>query len=44
VRIDEAQSKGMSVFEYAPSDRGARALAELAEELELRAPAAGGPA
>jgi chromosome partitioning protein len=38
VRIDEAQSKGMSVFEYAPSDRGARALAELAEELELRAP------
>ena len=42
VRIDEAQSKGLSVFEYAPSDRGARALAELAEELELRAPAASG--
>jgi chromosome partitioning protein len=42
VRIDEAQSKGLSVFEYAPSDRGARALAELAEELELRAPAAPG--
>jgi chromosome partitioning protein len=42
VRIDEAQSKGLSVFEYAPADRGARALAELAEELELRAPAAGG--
>lgn len=42
VRIDEAQSKGLSVFEYAPSDRGARALAELAEELELRAPAVGG--
>ena len=42
VRIDEAQSKGMSVFEYAPSDRGARALAEVAEELELRAPAAAG--
>ena len=42
VRIDEAQSKGLSVFEYAPSDRGARALAELAEELELRAPAANG--
>lgn len=38
VRIDEAQSKGLSVFEYAPRDRGARALAELAEELELRAP------
>ena len=42
VRIDEAQAKGLSVFEYAPRDRGARALAELAEELELRAPAAGG--
>lgn len=42
VRIDEAQSKGLSVFEYAPSDRGARALAELAEELELRAPVANG--
>jgi len=42
VRIDEAQSKGLSVFEYAPSDRGARVLAELAEELELRAPAANG--
>jgi chromosome partitioning protein len=42
VRIDEAQAKGLSVFEYAPSDRGARALAEVAEELELRAPAASG--
>src|SRR5262249_22702895 len=42
VRIDEAQSKGLSVFEYAPSDGGARVLAELAEELELRAPAANG--
>jgi chromosome partitioning protein len=42
VRIDEAQSKGLSVFEYAPSDRGARAFAELAEELELRAPIANG--
>ena len=42
VRIDEAQSKGMSVFEYAPRDRGARALAELAEELELRSPLATG--
>ena len=40
VRIDEAQSKGLSVFEYAPSDRGARSLAELAEEVELRAPVA----
>jgi chromosome partitioning protein len=38
VRIDEAQSKGLSIFEFAPKDRGARALAELAEELELRTP------
>src|SRR5258705_4664184 len=42
VRIDEAQSKGLSIFEYSPSDRGARVLAELAEELELRAPSASG--
>ncbi len=36
VKIDEAQSHGMSVFEYAPRDRGALVMAELAEELELR--------
>jgi len=36
VRIDEAQSRGLSIFEYAPRDRGARVMAELAEELELR--------
>jgi chromosome partitioning protein len=36
VRIDEAQSRGLSIFEYAPHDRGARAMAALAEELELR--------
>jgi len=40
VRIDEAQSRGLSVFEFAPRDRGARSIAELAEELELRAPGA----
>jgi chromosome partitioning protein len=39
VKIDEAQSRGLSVFEYAPKDRGARVMAELAEELELRDPA-----
>lgn len=39
VRIDEAQSRGLSIFEYAPKDRGARIMAELAEELELRDPA-----
>jgi chromosome partitioning protein len=43
VRIDEAQSRGLSIFEYAPRDRGALVMAELAEELELRgsAPEAG---
>jgi len=40
VRIDEAQSRGLSVFEYAPKDKGARVMAELAEELELRSPSA----
>jgi chromosome partitioning protein len=38
VRIDEAQAHGLSVFEYAPRDRGARALAALAEELATRVP------
>ncbi len=41
VRIDEAQSRGLSIFEHAPSDRGARVMAELAEELELRGTPAG---
>ena len=36
VKIDEAQSRGLSIFEYAPKDRAARAMAALAEELELR--------
>ncbi len=36
VRIDEAQSRGQSVFEHAPSDRGAKVMAALAEELEAR--------
>lgn len=40
VRVDEAQSRGLSVFEYAPHDRGARALASVAEELDARAPEA----
>ncbi len=37
VKIDEAQSRGLSIFEYAPNTRGARAMAALAEELESRA-------
>ncbi|MEE8165041.1 MAG: ParA family protein [Myxococcota bacterium] len=36
VKIDEAQSRGLSIFEYAPKDRSASVMAELAEELELR--------
>jgi chromosome partitioning protein len=36
VKIDEAQSRGLSIFEYAPNDRGAKVMAQLAEELELR--------
>lgn len=41
VKIDEAQSRGLSIFEYAPRDRGARVLAALAQELEARAPLSG---
>jgi chromosome partitioning protein len=36
VKVDEAQSHGLSIFEYAPSDRGAKAMAAIAEELEAR--------
>lgn len=36
VKIDEAQSRGLSIFEYAPRDRSAKVMAALAEELELR--------
>ncbi len=36
VKLDEAQSRGLSIFDYAPNDRGARAMAALAEELEAR--------
>jgi chromosome partitioning protein len=33
VKIDEAQSHGRTIFEWAPRSSGARALAEIAEEL-----------
>jgi chromosome partitioning protein len=39
VKIDEAQSRGRTIFEYAPNDRAAEAMAALAEELEARAEA-----
>ncbi len=41
VKIDEAQSHGRTIFEYAPRSSGARTLAALAEELLERAPPAG---
>ncbi len=40
VKVDEAQSHGRTVFEYAARSGGARALAALADELLERAPAA----
>jgi chromosome partitioning protein len=42
VKVDEAQSRGMTVFEWAPRSTGARALAAIADEIEARraAPAA----
>ena len=36
VKIDEAQSRGRSIFEYAPSCRGAALMAEVADELDAR--------
>ena len=38
VKIDEAQSRGLSITEYAPKDRAGRAYAAIAEELEARGP------
>lgn len=38
VKIDEAQSRGLSIFEYAPRDKGATAMAAIAEELDARTP------
>ena len=42
VKIDEAQARGVSIFEHAPGSGGAQAMAALAEELEARRPDAGG--
>jgi chromosome partitioning protein len=40
VKVDEAQSHGLTIFEHAPSSSGAHALAALADELLERAPTA----
>jgi chromosome partitioning protein len=40
VKVDEAQSHGLTVFEHAPRSSGATALAALADELLARAPVA----
>lgn len=44
VRVDEAQARGLSIFEHAPRDRAATAIAALAEECELRERVPGEPA
>jgi chromosome partitioning protein len=36
VKVDEAQSHGQTVFEWAPRSTGARALAAIAEEIDAR--------
>jgi chromosome partitioning protein len=40
VKVDEAQSHGQTVFEWAPRSPGARSLAAIADEIEARAPVA----
>ena len=42
VKVDEAQSHGRTIFEWAPRSTGARALAAIAEEILERAPGAPG--
>jgi chromosome partitioning protein len=38
VKVDEAQSHGRTVFEWAPRSPGARALAAIAQEIDARGP------
>ena len=40
VKVDEAQSHGQTVFEWAPRSTGARALAAIADEIDARGAAA----
>ncbi|BDG08430.1 ParA family protein [Anaeromyxobacter paludicola] len=42
VKVDEAQSHGMTIFEYAPASSGAGQLASIAAELEARGAGAPG--
>ena len=39
VKVDEAQSHGRTIFEWAPRSEGARAIAAIADEIAARAPA-----
>ncbi len=41
VKVDEAQSRGLTIFEHAPSSSGARALAAIADEIHRRRPRKG---
>ena len=43
VKVDEAQSRGLSILEYAPNHRAAKIMAALAEELEARGQPDAGP-
>ena len=43
VKVDEAQSRGLSIFEYAPNHKAAKTMAGLAEELEARGKPTVGP-
>jgi chromosome partitioning protein len=36
VKVDEAQSHGRTVFEWAPRSSGARALAAIADEIDVK--------
>jgi chromosome partitioning protein len=38
VKVDEAQARGLSIFEHAAASRAAKVMAALAEELEARLP------
>jgi len=40
VKLDEAQSHGKTIWEYAPSSRGAQMIAAISEELWARVPSA----